>query len=173
MSDFAQRLPLNRLRDGQRIEVAADEVERRRIADRLGLESLDRFEAQVTVSLKDQEVRVRGRLKAALTQCCVATGEPVSSHADEPFDIRFVPPSETAAPDQEVELGADDCDLLFHDGDAIALGEAIADTLALAIDPYPRSAGAEAVLKEAGVLSEAQAGPFAALARLKGTTGEE
>ena len=51
--------------------------------------------------------------------------------------------------------------------DRIDLGAAIADTLGLAIDPYPRSAGADAALKEAGVLSEAEAGPFAALAKLK------
>ena len=57
--------------------------------------------------------------------------------------------------------------MVFHDGAAIDLGSAIADTLALTLDPYPRSAGAEAPLKEAGVLSEEQAGPFAALAKLK------
>jgi hypothetical protein len=60
-----------------------------------------------------------------------------------------------------------DCDVVFHDGSAIDLGGAIADTLALSIDPYPRSAGAESALKEAGVLGEAEAGPFAALAKLK------
>ena len=46
--------------------------------------------------------------------------------------------------------------MVFHDGAAIDLGGAIADTLALGLDPYPRSAGAEAALKEAGVLSEAR-----------------
>ena len=44
---------------------------------------------------------------------------------------------------------------------------AIADTLALTLDPYPRSAGAEAALKEAGVLTESEASPFAVLAKLK------
>jgi len=57
--------------------------------------------------------------------------------------------------------------VVFHDGAAIDLGSAIADTLSLALDPYPRSAGAEAALKEAGVLTEAEAGPFAALAKLR------
>jgi hypothetical protein len=47
------------------------------------------------------------------------------------------------------------------------LGSAVADTLALSIDPFPRSASAEAALREAKVLSEEQAGPFAALAKLK------
>ena len=56
-------------------------------------------------------------------------------------------------PDEEVELVESDCDVVFHDGSAIDLGSAIADTLALGLDPYPRSAGAEAELKEAGVLT--------------------
>ena len=43
-----------------------------------------------------------------------------------------------------------------------------ADTLALSLDPYPRSPNAEAALKDAGVLSEEEASPFAALAALKG-----
>ena len=51
----------------------------------------------------------------------------------------------------------------------IDLGSAIADTLALSLDPYPRSAGADAALKEAGVLTQEQASPFAALAKLKKT----
>ena len=60
-----------------------------------------------------------------------------------------------------------DLDTIFHDGSAIDLGGAVTDTLALAIDPYPRSAEADSALKEAGVISEEEAGPFAALAALK------
>jgi uncharacterized metal-binding protein YceD (DUF177 family) len=62
--------------------------------------------------------------------------------------------------------------VVFHDGTAIDLGSAIADTLALSLDPYPRSASAEAALRDAGVLSEEEAGPFAVLAKLKRNLGE-
>ncbi len=89
------------------------------------------------------------------------------AHVDEAFDIHFLPEPKADSPDEEVELVESDCDVVFHDGAAIDLGSAIADTLALGLDPYPRSAGAEAALKEAGVLTEAEAGPFAALAKLK------
>ena len=165
--DFAHRLPLNQIRDGERIELSADEAERGRIAERLGLQSLDRLDAHASLELKGEIVRARGRIKASLSQRCVATGEPVDAHADEPFDIYFLPEPSADSSEEEVELVAADCDVVFHDGSAIDLGSAIADTLALGLDPYPRSAGAEAVLKEAGVLSEAEAGPFAALAKLK------
>jgi uncharacterized metal-binding protein YceD (DUF177 family) len=171
MSGFGTAIELNRIRDGERIELTADEGERQRIAGRIGVDSLERFEAHATLERNRDIVRARGRLKATLTQSCVVTDDPVASHVDEPFELMFVPEPDPAAADEEVELGAQDCDVVFHDGSAIALGEAIADTLALSIDPYPRSAGADAALKEAGVLSEseaqAQSGPFAALAKLK------
>jgi len=164
---FAHRLPLNQIRDGERIEISADEGERRQIADRLGLRSLDRLEAHATLDRRGEIVRARGRLKASLCQSCAVTDEPVDAHADEAFDIYFLPEPTPSTSDEEVELVEGDCDVVFHDGSGIDLGGAIADTLALGLDPYPRSAGAEAALKEAGVLSEAEAGPFAALAKLK------
>jgi uncharacterized metal-binding protein YceD (DUF177 family) len=170
--DFAHRLPLNQIRDGERIELIADEGELRRVADRLSLRSLDRLEAHATLERKGEIVRARGRLKAALCQSCVVTGEPVDASADEPFDIYFLPEPTPESSDEEIELAQADCDVVFHDGSAIDLGSAIADTLALALDPYPRSAGADAVLREAGVLTEAEAGPFAALAKLKRSDSE-
>lgn len=172
--EFAHRLPLNQIRDGERIDLVADEAERRAVAERLGLAALDRLEAHATLSRTGEVVRARGRLRASLTQSCVVTDDPIAAHADEPFDLMFVPEPETSGPEEEIELGESDCDVVFHDGAAIDLGSAIADTLALSLDPYPRSAGADAALKEAGVLSEAEAGPFAALARLKrADTSEE
>ncbi len=165
--EFAHRLPLNQIRDGERIDLVADDAERRAVAERLGLPSLERFEAHANLSRTGEVVRAQGRLRATLTHSCVVTGDPIAGHADEPFDLMFVPEPESTGPEEEVELGETDCDVVFHDGAAIDLGSAIADTLALSLDPYPRSAGADAALKEAGVLSEAEAGPFAALAALK------
>ncbi len=170
--DFAHRLPLNQIRDGERIDLSADDAERARVAERLGLRSLDRLEAHATLDRKGEVVRARGRLRAALCQSCVVTDEPVDAHADEAFDIYFLPEPSPSSPEEEVELRESDCDVVFHDGSAIDLGEAIADTLALTLDPYPRSAGAEATLREAGVLTEEEAGPFAALAKLKRSDSE-
>ena len=61
--DFAHRLPLNQIRDGERIELSADEDERARIADRLGLRALDRVDAHATLERKGEVVRARGRLE--------------------------------------------------------------------------------------------------------------
>ena len=171
--DFAHRLPLNQIRDGERIDFAADEGERLKVADRLGLPSIDRLEAHATLERKGEMVRVRGRLKAGLCQSCVVTGDPVEAHVDEAFDIYFLPEPSAGGAEDEIELVESDCDVVFHDGSGIDLGGAIADSLALGLDPYPRSAGAEAALKEAGVLTEAEAGPFAALAKLKRSDSDQ
>ena len=167
MNDFCHSLSLDQIRDGDRIDMIADESERASLADRLGLLSLDRLEAHAVLSRDGQAIRATGRLKASLDQACVATGEPVPAHIDEPFNLLFAPAPKAGHPDEEVELGEADLDTVFHDGSTIDLGGAITDTLALALDPYPRSAGADAALKEAGVLTEEQASPFAVLAALK------
>jgi uncharacterized metal-binding protein YceD (DUF177 family) len=163
---FAHAVRIDAIRDGDRLDLAADEAERKAIAGRLGLGAIDRLEAHATLERKGEAICARGRLLASLEQRCVVTGEPVPAHVDEPFSLVFVPEPE-AGGDEEIELGQEDCDTVFYDGAAIDLGSAIADTLALSLDPYPRSAEADAALRDAGVISEEQASPFAALARLK------
>lgn len=165
--DFGHRLTLDAIRDGERIDLVADESERRAIAERLGLPSLERLEAHATLDRDGPRIRATGRVRAALEQTCVASGEPVSEHVDEAFEVLFVPEPQSVAAAEEIELAEEDCDVVFHDGAAIDLGTAIADTLALALNPYPRSARADSTLREAGVMTEEQAGPFAALAKLK------
>jgi uncharacterized metal-binding protein YceD (DUF177 family) len=165
--NFAHRLTLDRIHDGERLDLVADDAERRAVADRLDLHNIERLDAHAVLSRAGEVIRVRGRLSASVAQSCVVTGDPVESRLDEPFEILFIPEPASGAPDDEIELAAKDCDVVFHDGAAIDLGAAIADSLALALDPYPRSASADAALKEAGILTEAEASPFAVLAQLK------
>ena len=164
---FAHNLRLDQVRDGERLTLVADDSERSAIAKRLDLASLDRLEAHVCLECAGDIVRAKGRLLASLDQSCVVTGEPVAAHVDEPFELTFLPEPHSAASEEEIELATGDLDVIFHDGAAIDLGTALADTLALSLDPYPRSAGADAALKEAGVMTEDQASPFAVLAKLR------
>ena len=163
---FAHQLRLDQIRSGDRLDLAADEAERAAIAKRLDLARLERLEAHVSLERTGEVVRAKGRLVAALDQSCVVTGAPIAAHVDEPFEMLFTP-EPPADPDDEIELGAADCDIVFHDGAAIDLGTAIADTLALSLDPYPRSAGADAALREAGIMTEMEASPFAVLGQLR------
>lgn len=164
---FAHHVRIDQVRDGELFELVADEGERDSVAQRLGLQTIGRLEARAMLHRKGHVVHAEGRVTASLEQDCVITGEPVPAHIDEPFEVLFCPEPQVSRSDEEIELAATDCDVVFHDGSAIDLGAAIADTLALALDPFPRSASADAALKEAGVMTEAEASPFAMLAKLR------
>ena len=84
---------------------------------------------------------------------------------DEPLALRFVPAAEPE--EEELELAESDLDEIPFEGHVFDLGEAVAQSLALAIDPYATGPEAERVRKEAGLSDEAASGPFAALAALK------
>lgn len=170
---FALSLPIASIRDGDRVDLMADDGERAAIGKRLGLISLDALKAHTVLERDGEAIVATGRVQASCRQSCVATGEPVPAHVDEPFTLKFLPGPTAAKPDDEVELRHGDLDTVFHDGAVIALGDALVDTLSLALDPYPRSADAEAALKDAGVIGEEEAGPFAALAALKGKLSGE
>lgn len=165
--DFGHRIAVDSIRDGDRIDVCADEEERAAVAERLGLLSLERLDAHATVERDGGRIMAKGRVRASLEQSCVATGEPVAELVDEPFAVVFLPEPVDGRPDEEIELSEEECDVVFYEGKAIDFGTAVADTLALAMNPYPRCADADSALRDAGVLSESEAGPFAALAKLK------
>jgi len=101
----------------------------------------------------------------------------VPAHLDVPFTVRFMRGLDTGdvaeAAEDEIELSDEDCDLLPLENERIDLGETVAQTLALNLDPYPRAPDADATLRKMGVLSEEDAGPFAALKGLKlGKSGD-
>src|SRR5437764_10809891 len=123
---FAHHLRLDRICDGDRLDLIADEAERSAVARRLRLGALSCLEAHAVLSRNDEIVRATGRLAASLEQSCVVTSEPVPAHIDEPFELIFMPEPPADKPDEEVELGAGDLDVVFHDGSQIDLGGAIA-----------------------------------------------
>jgi hypothetical protein len=110
---------------------------------------------------------------AALLQPCGVSGEDFPVIINEPIDLRFVetheqPPSGSEE-QGEIELEADDCDEIDYSGDMFDLGEAIAQSLGLAIDPYAEGPNADTARKAAGIVpeGEAQGQLAAALAALK------
>jgi uncharacterized metal-binding protein YceD (DUF177 family) len=151
------------------VTVVADAGERKALARRFALGSLDALMAHVELAAVNSSIEARGTLSALMSQTCVATAQTLSVKLEEPFQIRFEPPS-TQVVEEEFELSADDCDVMEHDGQAIDLGEAVAQTLGLAIDPFPRAPNADAILKATGILAEQDVGPFA---KLKGLLGKD
>jgi uncharacterized metal-binding protein YceD (DUF177 family) len=152
--------------------VETEDSERDALARRFGLVSIEALAAEAALVRKGEEIRTKGRLQARVVQSCVATGEPIPAELDEPFEIIFRPEPEASRPDEEVELSEAEMDVVFYDGASIDLGEAVAETLSLSLDPYPRVADAAERLKAAGVKSEEEAGPFGALAGLRDKLGK-
>lgn len=136
------------------------------LAKRFGFAAVDRLDADYTLADEHGSPIARGVLRSALSQFCAATAEPVAEKINTPFVIRFKREGEVPQ-DEEFELSADECDTHFYDGTTIDIGEAVAQTLALSVEPYPRAPDADEWLRKRGVLTEDQAGPFAALAALK------
>jgi len=156
--------------DERTVTIEADEGERAAIARRFDLVAVDRLAAGLTMRRDGAGILVTGRVTAAVVQACSVTAERLEVAVDEPVLVRFVEP---ATDEEEVELSADALDTIEIEGGAIDLGEAAAQTMALALDPFPRGPNAGKVLKEAGVIGEDEAKPTGALAGLKALLQKE
>lgn len=154
--------------DARPVRIEADAEERAALAERFGIVAVDRLAADVTLEREGEDVAVSGRLEADIVQTCGISGEDFPVRIDEPIALRFVPEVAHTVPDEEIELEESELDEIEYTGDALDLGEAIAQSLGLAIDPYATGPTADAARKEAGILEEGATGPLAeALRALK------
>lgn len=144
-----------------------DDAARRRLAGRFGISAIPRMRAEVSLEREGDRVTANGRLVADIVQPCRISGDDFPVSIDEPVALRFVPPMGETAPDEEIELTADALDEIEYEGTAFDLGEALAQTLALAIDPFAEGPNADVFRAEHGLNDSAPSGPFAALAALK------
>jgi uncharacterized metal-binding protein YceD (DUF177 family) len=141
MSEFARPIDTTRLPRGESVrDIAATAAERQALARRFDLVSLERLEATVRLRpLADGSIRLAARITAEATQTCVVTLDPVAARIEEEFTLRYAPAEDEddVALDSEVET----VEPLI--GDVIDIGEAVAQQLSLALDPYPHAPGSE------------------------------
>jgi uncharacterized metal-binding protein YceD (DUF177 family) len=156
--------------DRKQLHLEATPAERDALGRRLDLLGLDRLEADLTVEIRHGgAVHLQGTLIADVIQACVVTLEPVKDHIEAPFERIY---SAAELPDDSedeiaVSLEEGEPAEALVDG-AFDAGEAVAEQLALELDPFPRAPGVSFEGYESGESSEkAESGPFAALARLK------
>lgn len=147
------------------VVIEANEAERAALAARFGLGAVDALRAEIALEAKPRAIRAAGRLVARVMQPCAVSGEDFPVTIDEPVDLRFVEANQRpASEDEEIELEADDCDEIEFAGEMFDLGEAVAQTLGLAIDPYAEGPHADAARAAAGIMQEGeQLGPLADL----------
>ncbi len=136
--EFSRPLRLARLApDGQTVTVRAEPAELAALARRFAVPAV--LELACEFHLRPQGrgvVAAEGSLAARLERVCVATLEPFVETVAERFALRFVP--EGASSEEEDFEAPDE---IPYAGAAIDLGEAAAEQLALAFDPWPRKAG--------------------------------
>lgn len=170
---FSRRIPLAKLSTrAQPFHLQADADMRAALAERFGLLSIERLEADLEAYRSGAAAIVTGRLRAEVVQSCVVSGEPVPALVSEAVELRF----EEAPSDEDIELEEAALDVLPIEDESIDLGEAVAQTLVLALDPYPRADAAalerarahltsEEEAEAAAAAEKAAASPFAQLKR--------
>jgi uncharacterized metal-binding protein YceD (DUF177 family) len=158
--EFSRLVPLARIPEAGREErLRATPDECAALARRFGIEAVNRVEAGLLLRPEaGGAFTVTGRLSADVVQACVVSLEPVAQTLEEGVALRLLPPGDEPSDDPE---GPDEITI---EGDAIDLGEAIAEQLALALDPYPRAPGAALPGAEG---AQEPRGAFAALAALR------
>ena len=154
--------------------IEASEAERAALAERFGITSIESLRAEVTLDPKGDKIEANGTLTAAITQACAISGEDFSVAIDEDIAFIFVPADAAPVSEEdeeiEIELEDEDLDTIDYEGDSFDLGEAIAQSLALAIDPYAEGPNADAAREKAGITSDdTPRGPLADA--LRGLTG--
>lgn len=161
--------------------IVADVAEREALAERFNLKLLETLEASVKIQFLagGPMVRVSGQGHAGLIQSCVITGDAVPNALNFSIEADYVPPAQ-AEHDLELSLSDADPPEPFEDG-GIDLGELVAQTLALSLDPYPRLPDSSLGKVMGGVAfadrieanAPDRASPFAALAKLGSQANED
>ncbi|OQM77553.1 YceD family protein [Manganibacter manganicus] len=134
---------------GLPVVIEADEAQRAALAEAHGLLSVEVYRAELLVSRwKRNGVKVSGSVKADITQACVVTLDPVTAHIEEAVDGLFLPQDsnfgrEGFSGGGEILIDAEgpDAPETFI-GDTVDVGALAEQFFGLAIDPYPRRAGA-------------------------------
>ena len=164
--EFSRPLALDRVGLKEKsYEIEADHAECAALAKRLGVPAVNSFAATIRMRLTGggKIVRMGGRIRAQLTQICVVTLEPMSSTVEEEFSRLYSVEADDEMAEVVIEIDEDVPDPV-EDGH-IDMGEAAAEHLALAMDPFPRSPGAAFTpLPEEAPEPEVKQSPFAALA---------
>ena len=125
------------------------------LCQRLGVLSFEALSADLTLvrAQGNMTVHIKGRIKAALSQECVVSLEPVVAQIDEGFEAWFADPDQAvplvkAKREKLAKSGAGEVPVLEESDDPepitdgqIDLGELVVQHLSLMIDPYPHAQG--------------------------------
>ncbi|HXP03694.1 MAG TPA: DUF177 domain-containing protein [Stellaceae bacterium] len=156
--EFSRPMALTRIGSQPfRQKIAANEAERAALAKRFSLVSLDHLEATVELALeRGGTILLTAEFSGAFAQECVVSLDPVAGSVQASFSLRYGPAEAEPVTDSDEEPAFEPLT-----GDAVDIGEAVAQEFSLSLPPFPRAP--DAVIDE-GPSELADDGPFAALA---------
>jgi uncharacterized metal-binding protein YceD (DUF177 family) len=144
---------------GQAQHLRASLAECGALARRMGILAVHSLTADLLLRpVEEGRIAVTGRLRAEVEQECVVSLEPVRQVVEEDIAWRLLPDG------MEPSDGDDDPDDIEGPGGVADLGEALAQQLSLALDPYPKAPGAQRPDDPGDTGAH---GAFAMLAKLK------
>jgi uncharacterized metal-binding protein YceD (DUF177 family) len=157
--EFHRTVSLDRIGPhGLDLTVEANPAECSALAVRMNLPAVSAMSCVFHLIREGRDiVLARGVLRALVTQVCVISLEEFDAPVEEIFQVCFVPSGE-----ETDDIDPESDDEIPFEGNLIDLGEAAAEQLGLALDPYPRMPGVEMP----AVDDEPEPHPFAALRRL-------
>ncbi|HEV2516861.1 MAG TPA: DUF177 domain-containing protein [Devosia sp.] len=130
---------------GRDLVLTVGATDRLAIAEQLGITAVEKLEVKLHAVRFKGGMRVTGRLVATTVQPSVVSLEPVVQEIAEPIERVFLPGGEKAyagPADAEIFVDLDGEDVPDHfEGNEADLSALIVETLALALDPYPRRPG--------------------------------
>ncbi|HCY54753.1 MAG TPA: hypothetical protein DF715_04275 [Oceanicaulis sp.] len=159
--DFARWINVERLgREPMTFDVVATESENAALAKSLDIEGVSDVHARGSLSRRGAsgQIELTGRLTATATQACVVTLEPVSQAIDVEFTVFYTfDPGDLVIEEAEKVVGMEEPDLPeLIVGSRLNLADMITEQIALALDPYPRSADAPELMDNEETLERAK-----------------
>lgn len=125
-----------------RLDISATDDERAALARRFGLIDLATLSAALVLKKRgDGVIEMTGTYRARLAQPCVVTLDPVWATIED--EVRLFYAGTLKKPPVDIDPLDDDGWPEPIVGGIIDAGESVAQLMALALDPYPRSDGAE------------------------------
>lgn len=147
--------------EGRTLEYEATEAERAALAKRFAIPAIEALSGTLSLTKKGANVTATGSFEALVVQDCAVSGEPFETRLAEDMAVTFVPPRHYAAVEEAIDISSEELDEIEYEGQQIDLGEAIAQSLALAIDPYAEGPDADRVREEKGLSEPEPSGPLA------------
>lgn len=160
-TEFSRPVKAGHIHDEpQSFTVEAGAEARAALARRFGLPAIAALSGKFTLRHeRGGVVGARLSMMARVTQLCVISNEAFDAEITEAAELRFVPADSFTEGDELASDSLEAPDEIPYENDVIDLGEALAEQLALALDPYPRKPGAELP----GEATDGEGSPFAAL----------